>query len=65
MGLIISRYKGQSFLIGDDVEVEIKEIDCDRGQVQININAPRHIEVDRKEVRDRKRGKTNDQQNRK
>lgn len=50
--LILSRRKGESILIGKDVEIAVVKIKGD--QVQIGVRAPRDVVVDRKEVADRK-----------
>ena len=50
--LILNRYPGQSILIGDDITITV--IKSDRGQVTIGIDAPRDVEVDREEIRERK-----------
>lgn len=46
--LVIRRRPGESFRIGDDVEVEILEMAA--GQVKVGIRAPRSIRVLRSEV---------------
>ncbi|KWZ82953.1 carbon storage regulator CsrA [Heyndrickxia coagulans] len=46
--LILSRKKGESIQIGDDIEITIAAIHGD--QVKIGINAPKHVEIHRKEV---------------
>lgn len=46
--LIITRKKGESLMIGDDIEIIISKIDD--GSVKIGIKAPRDIEVLRKEL---------------
>ncbi|GER68384.1 MULTISPECIES: carbon storage regulator CsrA [Heyndrickxia] len=46
--LILSRRKGESIQIGDDIEITIAAIQGD--QVKIGIDAPKHIEIHRKEV---------------
>ena len=46
--LIITRKKGESLMIGDDIEIVISKIDD--GSVKIGINAPRDIEILRKEL---------------
>jgi carbon storage regulator len=46
--LVIRRRAGESFRIGDDIEIEILE--CSGGQVKIGIRAPREVLVLRKEV---------------
>ena len=46
--LVIGRKKGESLLIGDDVEITIIKIE--NGSVKIAINAPREISILRKEL---------------
>ncbi len=46
--LVIRRRAGESFVIGDNVEVEILEIAAT--QVKIGIRAPREVPVLRKEI---------------
>lgn len=50
--LILARKVGQSIMIGDDVEVTITSIVGN--QVKLGIQAPKHISVDREEIRYRK-----------
>ena len=46
--LVLSRYKDQSVMIGDDIEVLIISV---RGNtVRLGINAPKDIPVHRKEI---------------
>ena len=46
--LIITRKKGESLMIGDDIEIIISKIDD--GSVKIGIEAPRNIQILRKEL---------------
>jgi carbon storage regulator len=46
--LVLTRKKGESIQIGNDIEITIAAINGD--QVKIGINAPKHIEIHRKEV---------------
>ncbi|MBU3142347.1 carbon storage regulator CsrA [Clostridium sp. CF012] len=46
--LVISRKKGESLLIGEDVEITIIKIE--NGTVKIAINAPREIGILRSEL---------------
>jgi carbon storage regulator len=46
--LVIRRRSGESLLIGDQVEIEILEIEG--SQVKLGIRAPREIAVLRKEI---------------
>jgi carbon storage regulator len=48
--LVLTRWPGQSILIGDDIEVIIVEV-RDNGRVRIGVDAPRTLQVDRKEIR--------------
>jgi carbon storage regulator len=51
--LILSRRTGESLNIGDDIKVTVLEI---RGsQVRIGVSAPKHIQVDREEITERKK----------
>lgn len=47
--LILSRHKDESIVIGDDIEITVVEIRD--GKVRLGIEAPRHVPVDRKEIR--------------
>ncbi|MEO8100102.1 MAG: carbon storage regulator [Acidobacteriota bacterium] len=47
--LVIRRKSGESFFIGDDIEVEI--LDASGSQVKLGIRAPKEIPVVRKEIR--------------
>lgn len=46
--LVLTRKKGQSVMIGHDIEISIIDIQGD--QVRIGINAPRSVAVHRKEI---------------
>ena len=46
--LIITRKKGESLMIGDDIEITVSKIDD--GSVKIGINAPKDISILRKEL---------------
>ena len=46
--LIITRKKGESLMIGDDIEITISKIED--GSVKIGINAPKQITILRKEL---------------
>jgi carbon storage regulator len=46
--LVLSRKKGQSIMIGNDIEISIVDIQGD--QIRLGINAPKHISIHRKEV---------------
>lgn len=48
--LVLSRKKGQSIMIGNDIEITI--IDIQGEQIRLGINAPRNVKVYRKEVFD-------------
>lgn len=46
--LIITRKKGESFMIGDDIEITVSKIED--GSVKIGIIAPKDISILRKEL---------------
>lgn len=46
--LIITRKKGESLMIGDDIEITISKIED--GSVKIGINAPKDVTILRKEL---------------
>lgn len=48
--LVLSRKKNESIMIGDTIEIKIISVDGD--QVRIGIEAPRHLDVYRKEIFD-------------
>jgi len=48
--LVISRRTGESFLIGDDIEIFILEAGNDR--IKIGIEAPKNVRIIRKELKE-------------
>ncbi|KEZ48750.1 carbon storage regulator CsrA [Metabacillus indicus] len=46
--LVLTRKTGEAIKIGDDIEISVISISGD--QVKIGINAPKHIEIHRKEI---------------
>lgn len=46
--LVLTRKENEKILIGDDIEITVVAID--NGSVQLGINAPREIEILRKEL---------------
>jgi carbon storage regulator len=46
--LVLSRQRDETIMIGDEVEITIVDIRGDK--VRLGINAPRHVQVHRKEV---------------
>ena len=48
--LVLTRKKGQSLMIGHDIELSIIDIQGD--QVRIGINAPKSVAIHRKEIFD-------------
>ncbi|WP_195962677.1 carbon storage regulator CsrA [Clostridium tyrobutyricum] len=46
--LVISRKKGESLLIGDDIEITVSKIED--GTVKLSISAPRSVTILRKEL---------------
>lgn len=49
--LVISRKKGESLLIGDDIEITVEKIDS--SSVKISIKAPKEKVILRKEIYER------------
>ena len=60
--LVLTRLVGESILIGDDVRVKVVRVaDSESGfRVRLAIEAPRSVQIDRKEVRARKAAKAAD-----
>ncbi len=54
--LIITRRVGETLCIGDDVTVTV--LGVKGNQVRIGTNAPRHVEVHREEIYEKKHGHT-------
>jgi len=48
--LVIRRIRGESIMIGDDVEIKI--LDLTKGNVWVGIEAPKTIPVHRREIYD-------------
>jgi len=46
--LVLTRKKGQSIMVGDNVELTIIDIQGD--QVRVGVNAPRSVAIHRREV---------------
>ena len=46
--LVLSRYRDESIMIGEDIEVML--IDIYRGKVRLGITAPKSVPVHRREV---------------
>ena len=47
--LVLGRYRGESIIINDTVEVTVKSVEKD-GLVRLRVEAPKEIGVDRKEI---------------
>lgn len=56
--LVLGREVGESILINEG-EIEIKIVSCNRGQVKLAIEAPRHINIARKEIYQNKEKRLN------
>jgi len=48
--LVLSRQRDETIMIGDDIEITVVDIRGDK--VRLGINAPREVQVHRKEVYD-------------
>lgn len=48
--LILTRKQGESFLLDDDIEISVSEINGDR--VRIAISAPKEVKILRRELKD-------------
>ncbi|MCX7796154.1 MAG: carbon storage regulator CsrA [bacterium] len=46
--LVLTRKRGQSIIVGDDIEITILEVD--RDHVKIGISAPKSVKVYRREL---------------
>ncbi|MBE3568889.1 MAG: carbon storage regulator CsrA [Bacillales bacterium] len=46
--LVLTRKKGETIQIGDDIEITVLGVKGD--QVKIGIEAPKHVDIHRKEV---------------
>lgn len=46
--LVLSRKKGETIIVGDDIEISIVDIQGD--VIRVGINAPRTISIYRKEI---------------
>lgn len=46
--LVLSRQKDESIMIGDDIEITIVDVRGDK--VRLGINAPKEVQVHRKEI---------------
>ena len=58
-GLNLDRHVGQVILVGDDIRICVKHVDIHTGKVVLNIVAPRHISIDRPEVRAKREASVN------
>jgi carbon storage regulator len=53
--LVLTRKPGERFVIGNGPDaVFVTVIEIDHGKVRLGIEAPKHLEVDREEIRQRK-----------
>ena len=48
--LILSRRVNEVICIGDDIQIKVTEIDCERRQVRIGIDAPKAVRILREEI---------------
>lgn len=49
--LVLSRKKDESLIIGDNIEIKVIEVED--GKVRIGIEAPKNVEIHRKEIYDK------------
>ena len=49
--LILTRRTGETLMIGEDVTVMV--LGVKGNQVRLGINAPKHVRIDREEIRER------------
>jgi carbon storage regulator len=50
--LVLTRRMGERIMVGEDISIEVVMIEG--GKVRIGIDAPRSMDVDREELRERK-----------
>ena len=50
--LVLARNVGEKIIIGDDITITITAINGK--QVKVGVDAPRHLRVDREEIRERR-----------
>ena len=48
--LVVSRCKGESLMIGDEIEVQVVEIRGDK--IRLGVTCPPHVSVHRREILD-------------
>ncbi|KXG44470.1 carbon storage regulator CsrA [Tepidibacillus decaturensis] len=46
--LVLTRKKGESIMLGHDIEITVVAIEGE--QIKLGINAPKHIDIHRKEI---------------
>ncbi|MDV2582848.1 carbon storage regulator CsrA [Alkalibacillus haloalkaliphilus] len=46
--LVLTRKQGESIQINDDIEIKVLSVDGD--QIKLGIDAPKHVDIHRKEV---------------
>ncbi|OLN24037.1 carbon storage regulator [Domibacillus antri] len=46
--LVLTRKPGEALMIGDDIEITVVAVSGD--QVKLGINAPKHVDIHRKEI---------------
>ncbi|HZG71729.1 MAG TPA: carbon storage regulator CsrA [Chondromyces sp.] len=46
--LVLTRKTGEAIQIGDDIEIKVISVKGD--QIKLGINAPKHVDIHRKEV---------------
>lgn len=58
-GLVVDRYVGEKICIGDDIVVTLVETKG-KGRARISVVAPRHIQIWRGEIAEKRKGLTKD-----
>ncbi len=46
--LVLTRKKGESIILGDDIEITV--IDVEGDQIKLGITAPKYVDIHRKEI---------------
>ena len=55
MGLQLTRKVGEKIIIGSDIMITVGEISRAKQSVSLDINAPRHLRIDRMEIHEKRK----------